>query len=120
MVAGAMGYIVKGATREQTLRQIRAVADGEMTISQPIARKMKQYFRNIRQTSSAVVFPDLTPREREILDLMIEGLTNADIAERLTISYATVRNHNTSILSKLHVTDRTQAVIKAIESNFRR
>lgn len=108
--AGANGYLLKGAGGEETLRAIRAVANGESIFSPSIARRMMQHFDN---SSTTEPFPDLTDREREILELMAQGLTNKAIAEQLSLSVKTVRNRVSDIFSKLHVHDRSEAIHKA-------
>lgn len=116
MRAGARGYLLKGARKEQTLRSIRAVANGEAFFSPGIARRMMTYFPESRPQQTA--FPELTDREREILGLVARGLGNNEIADRLVLSLKTVRNHVTTIVGKLQVADRTQAALLARESGL--
>jgi DNA-binding NarL/FixJ family response regulator len=118
MRAGARGYILKGATREEMLRAIRAVGSGEAIFSPSIAARMMDFFATSRSIVPQEVFSDLTDREREILSLIAQGESNADIAEALTISIKTVRNHVSNIFSKLQVADRAQAVIRAREAGL--
>ena len=120
MRAGARGYVVKGAEPAEVLRAIRAVADGEAIFSPGIAERLIHYFTTPPAavgdpTSLAAdsIFPDLTDREREVLGLIAQGLTNSAIAERLILSPKTVRNYITEIFSKLQVADRAQAIIRA-------
>ena len=113
--AGANGYILKGAGGEETLRAIRAVASGESIFSPSIARRMMQHFDNSHHPES---FPELTEREREILQLLAQGLTNSAIAERLSLSIKTVRNRVSDIFSKLHVHDRAEAILKARDAGL--
>jgi DNA-binding NarL/FixJ family response regulator len=120
MRAGAHGYLVKGAEPAEVLRAIRVVADGEAIFSPAIAERLIHYFatppaamRDTPQSAGAAVFPDLTEREREVLALIAQGLTNSAIAERLVLSPKTVRNYITEIFSKLQVADRAQAIIRA-------
>jgi DNA-binding NarL/FixJ family response regulator len=119
MRAGARGYMVKGAEPAEVLRAIRAIADGEAIFSPAIAERLMHYFANPPAASDstppaeAPVFPDLTEREREVLALIAQGLTNSAIAERLVLSPKTVRNYITEIFSKLQVADRAQAIIRA-------
>ena len=108
--AGACGYVLKGANGEETLRAIRAAASGEAIFSSEIAQQVMQYFTTPPAT---IAFPELTEREREILALLAQGLTNSAIAERLSLSTKTVRNRVSDIFSKLHVSDRAAAIIKA-------
>jgi len=116
--AGARGYVLKGAGQEQLVRAIEAVARGEALYHPRIAERMLQFFRVARRDLPLAAFPDLTEREREVLDLIARGGDNAAIARRLGISGKTVRNHVSSILSKLQVADRTQAALKAREAGF--
>jgi DNA-binding NarL/FixJ family response regulator len=118
MRAGARGYILKGATREEMLRAIHAVGSGEAIFSPSIAARMMDFFATSRSVVPQEVFSDLTDREREILSLIAQGESNADIAEALTISIKTVRNHVSNIFSKLQVADRAQAVIRAREAGL--
>jgi DNA-binding NarL/FixJ family response regulator len=113
--AGARGYILKGAEGEETLRAIRAAANGESIFSPAIAQRLTRFFS---QTSSQaeLPFPELTPREREVLTLIAQGLTNTAIAEQLSLSPKTVRNQVSTIFSKLQVADRAEAIIKAREA----
>ncbi|HJZ46710.1 MAG TPA: response regulator transcription factor [Roseiflexaceae bacterium] len=120
MRAGARGYVVKGAEPSEVLRAIRAVADGEAIFSPGIAERLIHYFAtppaatgDSTQSAAAPIFPDLTEREREVLALIAQGLTNSAIAERLILSPKTVRNYITEIFSKLQVADRAQAIIRA-------
>jgi DNA-binding NarL/FixJ family response regulator len=120
MRAGARGYMVKGAEPAEVLRAIRAVADGEAIFSPGIAERLIHYFATPpavvgHQTPSTAVpvFPDLTEREREVLALIAQGLTNSAIAEQLVLSPKTIRNYITEIFSKLQVADRAQAIIRA-------
>lgn len=112
MRAGARGYVLKGSDQEEMLRAIHAVARGEALFGPAIATKLTSFF-NTSQSNKAIAFPDLTEREREILNLLAQGLTNQQIANKLVISHKTVRNHVSNIFNKLHVADRVQAIIQA-------
>ena len=116
--AGARGYILKDAQEDEMVRAIRAVGSGEAIFSPAIAVRMMDYFVSTRVELPKEVFPELTEREREILDLIARGETNATIAERLTISIKTVRNHVANIYNKLQVADRAQAAIRARDSGL--
>jgi DNA-binding NarL/FixJ family response regulator len=118
MRAGARGYVLKGADQEVLLRALRAVAKGESLFGPEIATRLMQFFANLKPTALPEVFPDLTARERDILSLIADGQTNAEIAERLVISLKTVRNHVSNILNKMQVADRAQAAIRARESGL--
>ena len=116
--AGARGYLLKGADGEETLRAIRAVAHGEAIFSPSIAERLTQVIAAPPPNEAASPFPDLTGREREILSLIAQGLSNAEIAERFTLSLKTVRNHVSSILNKLQVSDRFQAALRARDAGL--
>lgn len=116
--AGARGYILKGAGQAQLLRAIEAVAHGEALYNPRIAERLVRFFRAPREDVPLQAFPDLTDREREVLDLIARGRDNAEIARRLGIADKTVRNHVSNVFSKLHVADRTKAALKAREAGF--
>lgn len=118
MRAGARGYVLKGSKREEMQRAIRAVGNGESIFSPSIATRMMQFFSSIRPAQPFDLFPELSQREREVLDLIASGYRNPQIAEELTISPKTVRNHVSNILNKLQVADRTQAILKAREAGM--
>jgi DNA-binding NarL/FixJ family response regulator len=113
MRAGARGYLLKGAGKEEVIRAINVVAAGEAIFSPPIAQRLMQYFANMRPIIPANAFPELTDREREVLALIVDGKSNAQIAEMLSLSPKTVSNHISNIFSKLQVLDRAQAVTRA-------
>lgn len=119
MRAGARGYLLKGAQGEETLRAIRAVANGEVIFSPGVAAQMMDFFvRGGAGVTHPVPFPELTPREREILELLAQGLTNNAIAEKVILSPKTVRNQVSTIFSKLQVASRSEAIIKAREAGL--
>ncbi len=115
MRAGAQGYLVKGAGEEEIARAIQAVASGEVIFGSTVARRMIRYFSDVRHaaTAASAVFPELTDRENEILELIAEGHNNAAIARRLVISPKTVRNYVSNVFAKLQVADRAEAIVKA-------
>ena len=113
MQAGARGYLIKGAQGDETLRAIRAVANGEVIFSPGVAEHMMLYFSRGMKTTPDTPFPDLTPRECEILELLAQGLTNMAIAEKLVLSPKTIRNKVSNIFSKLQVATRSEAIIRA-------
>jgi DNA-binding NarL/FixJ family response regulator len=116
--AGARGYLLKGADREQIRRAIHAAASGEVIFGADLAERMLGYF-----TAAAApppVFPQLTGREREVLELIAQGQVNQAIAARLHLSHKTVRNHVSNILAKLQVADRAQAVAQARDAGLGR
>jgi DNA-binding NarL/FixJ family response regulator len=117
MRAGARGYVLKGADRGEIERALRTVAAGEVVFSSGVAASVTAWFR----TSGAGAqepFPQLTEREREVLDLVARGLTNAEIAARLVVSDKTVRNHVSNVFAKLHVTNRSGAVARARDAGL--
>lgn len=111
MRVGARGYVLKGAEPTEVLRAIRAVADGEAIFSSGIAERLMHYFTH--PPAATPLFPELTERERAVLALIAQGLTNSAIAEQLVLSPKTIRNYITEIFSKLQVADRAQAIIRA-------
>ena len=116
MRAGARGYLLKGADKDEMLLAIRAVGRGEAIFGPGIARRLMQYFARPAATptqSSQVVFPELTDREREILNLIAAGWNNEEIAGQLFLSLKTVRNYVSNIFTKLQVVDRAQAIVRA-------
>lgn len=116
--AGARGYVLKDADEAEMMRAIEAVAQGEAIFSPAIAARLMDYFAASRAAQPDSAFPDLTDREREILILIARGLANAQIADELSISLKTVRNHASNIFNKLHVTDRLQAALRAREAGL--
>ena len=119
MRAGARGYLLKGAGKAEVLRAITVVAQGEAIFSPQIAQRLMQYFTNMRPVIPEQAFPDLTEREREVLALIVDGKSNAQIADMLVLSPKTVSNHISNIFSKLQVVDRAQAVSRAREAGLR-
>ena len=116
--AGARGYLVKGARQAELLRALRTVADGGAVFGPAIARRMIGFFEAAASAASATPFPDLTMREREILDLVARGWSNQQIAAQLDLSIKTVRNHVSSVFTKIQVVDRAQAIVKAREAGI--
>jgi len=117
MRAGARGYILKGADQNDMIRAIQAVARGEALFGPSIATRLMNFFTPTAQTPLPA-FPELTEREREILDLIAQGMNNTEIANKLSISLKTVRNHVSNIFNKLQVTDRVQAALQAREAGL--
>ena len=118
--AGARGYVLKGAPPPQILKVLRAVASGEAHFGPEIARRLMNFFAAPKVTSPADVFPELSSREIEILDLIARGHSNAKIAARLFVSPKTVANHLSHIFTKLQVADRAHAMIRAREAGLGR
>jgi DNA-binding NarL/FixJ family response regulator len=116
--AGARGYILKDGDETEILRAIRAVAAGEAIFSPAIAERLIDFFAHPWPNVPAHIFPELTDREREVLDLIAQGRTNSEIADRFFLSRKTVANHISSIFSKLQVADRAQAIVRAREAGL--
>ena len=117
MRAGARGYVVKGAEQEEIGRAIRAVASGEAIFGPGIAQRVLRFFA-APPPAAADPFPELTAREREILDLLAAAMPNSMIATRLGLSPKTVANHLSSIFTKLQVADRAQAILRARDAGL--
>lgn len=113
MRAGARGYILKSADEEELIRSVRAVANGEALFGSIIAKRLIAYMAELQPATSAHVFPELTAREREVLVMIADDKANHEIAADLGLSLKTVRNHVSSILSKLQVIDRREAMTRA-------
>jgi DNA-binding NarL/FixJ family response regulator len=124
MCAGARGYILKGADKVEVLTTIRAVAAGEAHFGPVIARRLTRFFNVLSASNQSPersqAFPELTEREREVLELIAQGFSNQEIAHRLYISQKTVSNHISNIFNKLQVSDRAQAIVKAREAGLGR
>jgi DNA-binding NarL/FixJ family response regulator len=120
MRAGARGYLLKDADAEETVRAIRAVANGEAIFSPSVARRLMGFFASPPANIPAPTFPELTEREREVLELLAQGYTNAAIASRLFLSPKTARNYVPSIFGKLQVADRTEAIMRARQAGLGR
>ena len=111
MRAGALGYVLKGAPPENMIRAIAVVASGEAIFGAGVADRALRYFNAPRADRTA--FPELTPRERDVLTLIASGLNNAAIAERLGLATNTVGNHISNIFAKLQVASRSEAIVRA-------
>jgi DNA-binding NarL/FixJ family response regulator len=120
MRAGARGYVLKGAPPSEILKVVRAVAAGEAHFGPEIARRLMSFFSEPSPASTQDIFPELSAREVEILDLIAQGHTNAKIAARLYLSPKTVGNHISHIFTKLQVADRAHAIIRAREAGLGR
>jgi DNA-binding NarL/FixJ family response regulator len=118
MRAGARGYLLKGAEQEDIARAVRGIAAGEVVFGPGVAQRVLGHLVGPPMTSTP--FPELTVREREILDLLAAGVPGATIGARLHLAPKTVSNHVSSILSKLHLSDRTQAAVVAREAGLGR
>ena len=116
MQAGAQGYLLKGAEQDEIADAIKAVVRGQAIFGPGIATRLLEHFANPPARAEAdEPFPELTPRERDILGLLSQGRRTAEIASALHLSPKTVSNNLTTIFAKLEVADRTAAVIRARE-----
>jgi DNA-binding NarL/FixJ family response regulator len=113
--AGARGYLVKGADHQQVLRAIHAVACGEVLLGAAVSAQLTAAVSGERGPRP---FPELTPREYEILGLVAEGLANHQIASRLYLSPKTVHNYVSNILQKLRVNSRSEAIVRARDAGI--
>jgi DNA-binding NarL/FixJ family response regulator len=118
MRAGALGYVIKGMRRENMLRAIRSIAGGEAIFSPGIASRMMDFFSSMQAPLSSDLFPELSSREREVLSLLARDYKNDQIAAKLFISGKTVRNHVSSILSKLQAGSRQEAARRARDAGM--
>jgi DNA-binding NarL/FixJ family response regulator len=113
MRAGARGYVVKGAGRADLIHAVRTVAAGGAVFSPTIADRLGGFFAGLAAQPGRELFPQLSPREREVLDLMAKGYENSRIARELFLSDKTVRNHVSAVLTKLDVAHRSEAIVRA-------
>ncbi|WP_156393761.1 MULTISPECIES: response regulator transcription factor [unclassified Nocardioides] len=125
MRAGARGYLLKGAEQEEILAAIRAVVGGQVIFGPGVAGRVLDFFAapspgSMAGASGEAAFPELTAREREILDRLAAGRRTAVIARELFLSPKTVSNHLTTIFAKLQVADRAAAIIRAREEGMGR
>lgn len=122
MRVGARGYVLKGVHHRELLQTVRAVASGQVLFGPAIASRIVGFFQDIEADRASALlsdaFPELTPRELDVLELIAQGANNSQIAEQLVITDKTVRNHITSIFSKLQVADRAHAIIKARDAGL--
>jgi DNA-binding NarL/FixJ family response regulator len=113
MRAGARGYVVKGADTDDVLRALESVARGDAVFGPAVASRVLSYLTRPLSARDPLLFPELTDREREVLEHMARGLSNGEIARKLVVSPKTVRNHVSNVFTKLQVTDRSEAVERA-------
>ncbi|WP_066902340.1 response regulator transcription factor [Mycolicibacterium houstonense] len=116
--SGASGFLVKHTEPAELVRAVRVVAAGDALLSPSVTRRLVAEFAAHAKTPTAPALPELTAREREVLVLVAEGLSNAEIGARLFMSPATARTHVSRILTKLGARDRTQLVVLAYESGL--
>lgn len=120
MRAGARGYLLKGSDQAEIVRAVRALAAGEALFGPSVAERIVEFFSRPRPAGAPPPFPQLSAREREVLDLVAAGRSNQAIASRLVLSHKTVRNHLSNIFSKLQVADRSEAIVRAREAGLGR
>lgn len=118
--AGARGYLLKGADGTVLLDTVRTLASGGTAFGPAVARRIVGFFLESTEKYAQGAFPELTTRERQVLDLLAAGERNSVIATHLALSEKTVRNHLSSILTKLHLSDRSAAIVKAREAGLGR
>lgn len=116
--AGARGYLLKEADAEVVRRAVHAAAQGEVILGPRIAGKLPGYLAAAGPPPPRVLFPELTAGERTVLELIAAGLSNPEIARRLTLSPKTVRNRVSAIFAKLHLRDRAEAIVRAREAGL--
>ncbi|MDH6289019.1 MULTISPECIES: response regulator [Rhodococcus] len=117
---GASGFMLKDAPAEELIRAVRVVADGEALLAPTVTRRLIADVTSRRSTArrKPAALSALTPREREVLELIARGMSNTEIAERLFVAEQTVKTHVGKVLSKLDLRDRAQAVVLAYESGL--
>jgi DNA-binding NarL/FixJ family response regulator len=118
--AGASGYLLKDTSREEVIRAVKGTVAGKTFVDPSVAGKVLRQAAGQQTQPPSLITEKLTEREIEVLRLVAAGLSNADISEQLFLSEGTVRNHVSSILSKLDVADRTQAAVIAIQHGITR
>jgi DNA-binding NarL/FixJ family response regulator len=118
--AGASGFLLKDVAAESLFDAVRVVAAGDALLAPTVTRRLIDEFARLRPRLATPPerLADLTPRETEVLRLVAEGLSNAEIAERLVVTEETVKTHVSRVLQKLGLRDRTQAVVAAYESGL--
>ncbi len=120
MRAGARGYLLKGADATELVATVQTLAAGGTAFGPSVARRIVGFFLESSQQLTQGAFPELTRREREVLDRLAAGKRNSVIARELDLSEKTVRNHLSSILTKLQVADRSAAIVRAREAGLGR
>lgn len=122
--AGAAGYVLKSASRAQLAQAIRTTVEGGSIIDPPMMKKLLQHLAvSLPEPASAPAEPlpqanQLSERERQVLSLLVQGLSNREIADALTVSVGTVKTHVEHIMQKMQVSDRTQAAVRAVTGRW--
>lgn len=111
-------YLLKGAEGPELIRAVLAIASGDAVYGAAVTRRIVAFYSGAHQRYTAQVVPELTPRERDVLDLLATGARNHEIARRLELSEKTVRNHISALLLKLQVPDRTTAAARARDAGL--
>jgi DNA-binding NarL/FixJ family response regulator len=119
MRAGARGFLLKDADDRQVAAAVLAVGQGEAIFGPAVAQRVLAHLQQ-RPSFDDTPFPQLTDREREVLDLVARGMSNQDIARQLFISHRTVRNHVSNVFTKLQVADRARAIVTARDAGLGR
>jgi DNA-binding NarL/FixJ family response regulator len=118
--AGAAGYVLKQLGNDDLLRAVRAVGHGDAALDPVVTRQLLAHVRRAEHQAHGAAFHDLSERELEVLALVAEGKTNAEVAEALVLSEKTVRNHVSTILEKLQLTNRIEAATYAVRHHIER
>ncbi|MGC0421908.1 DNA-binding NarL/FixJ family response regulator [Embleya sp. AB8] len=118
LVAGAGGFLIKDVTAERLFDAVRVVAAGEALLAPTVTRRLIGEFTRLRPRPAPAGLAELTPREMDVLRLVAEGLSNAEIAARLVVGEETVKSHVSRLLRRLGLRDRVQAVVVAYESGL--
>lgn len=118
--AGAHGYLTKSASAEEVIAAVVALARGDGMFSGSVVERITRHLATGGRSGASGAFPELTPREREILDLLAQGHSNTYIADHYVLSLKTVRNHVSNVMTKLGVESRAEAVARARDAGFGR
>ncbi len=120
IAAGATGYVLKQLSTDDLLQAVRTVGQGGSVLDSKVAKQILNYVKRTQRESSNAAFRDLSPREIQVLRLVADGKSNAEIARELTLSSTTVRNHVSAILNKLGLSNRIEAATYAVRNHIER